>query len=361
LGAVKVGDSELFIELTGTDLRAVTLSASIAACDLYDQGWVIEPVEICYDYDTDFGKSWVSPYYFQEPVFCPLDLVTKILGEKLDIEECRAALTHTGCKTKADVGQNGEAGFTLFPPEYRNDFLHAADAVEEVMVGRGIKSFKPERPHAFTVGRLLPVTHFSRRVKEIFFGLGFQEMIYNYLGSRADLVEKMRGAGDRIIEIQNPMTENYSFVRDSVLSSLLASESTAGHSAYPHKIFEVGKVLLRDEGENYGARTRQSLGFLSAADATNFNTIAAELQTFFYYIGRDYTVAEVSDSRFIEGRAAKIVVKAAKSAGAPAKDAGAPAILAGVFGEVHPEVLANWNINHPCTACEIDLETLLDT
>ncbi|MDR1104782.1 MAG: phenylalanine--tRNA ligase subunit beta, partial [Treponema sp.] len=34
LGAVKTGDSNLFVELTGTDQRAVTLAASIVACDL---------------------------------------------------------------------------------------------------------------------------------------------------------------------------------------------------------------------------------------------------------------------------------------------------------------------------------------
>ena len=39
LGAVKVGDTELFVELTGTDLASVTLSASIVACDFADFGY----------------------------------------------------------------------------------------------------------------------------------------------------------------------------------------------------------------------------------------------------------------------------------------------------------------------------------
>ncbi|MDR2617564.1 MAG: phenylalanine--tRNA ligase subunit beta [Treponema sp.] len=349
LGAVQVGDSDLFVELTGTDQSAVTLSASIVACDLADQGFTIEPVEVEYEYDTPFGRTVVTPYYFQEPVFCSLARIEKFLGEKLGAGECLAALAKMGVKAeKAKEAERGETavleGVKAWPPEYRNDFLHAADVAEDVMIGRGLNSFKPERPSDFTIGRLTPVTSFSRRVKEILVGMGYQEMIYNYLGSRKDLVEKMRGSGERIIRISNPMTENYEYVRDSVLASLMASESVSGHSAYPHRIFEIGKVAYRDEAENYGTATRQYLGFLHADRDANFNVAASQLQTLFYYISREYEVEESADSRFIPGRAAAILFKG-KSIG--------------VFGELHPEVLENWGVTIPCTAGEIAIDALL--
>jgi phenylalanyl-tRNA synthetase beta chain len=213
------------------------------------------------------------------------------------------------------------------------------------MIGRGLDTFTPARPSDFTVGRLKPLTLFSRRVKELFVGLGYQEMIYNYLGSRKDLVEKMRGDGTKIIRISNPMTENYEYVRESELAPLLQSESASGHSMYPHRMFEVGKVAFRDETENYGTSTRQYAGFLQAGQDSGFNTVAGQLQTLFYYLSRDYTVAEAVDSRFIPGRAAAILYR------------GKPA---GVFGEVHPEVLENWGITVPCTAGEIDLDVLIE-
>ncbi|MDR2184931.1 MAG: phenylalanine--tRNA ligase subunit beta, partial [Treponema sp.] len=253
LGAVQVGDRDLFVELTGTDMPSVTLAASIMACDLADQGYTIEPVEIEYEYDTPFGRKFTSPYYFQEPVFCSLARVERFLGEKLDAETCIAALERMGCRAEktrslergrenAGQGEGTELeGVLVWPPEYRNDFLHAADVAEDVMIGRGLNSFKPERPRDFTVGRLRPITVFSRKVKELLVGMGYQEMIYNYLGSRKDLVENMRGDGSRIIRIANPMTENYEYLRDSVLASLLMSESVSGHSVYPHRIFEIGK------------------------------------------------------------------------------------------------------------------------
>ncbi|MDR2078835.1 MAG: phenylalanine--tRNA ligase subunit beta [Treponema sp.] len=349
LGAVQVGDTDLFIELTGTDQCSVTLAASIMACDLADQGYTIEPVEVAYQYDTPFGKNVTTPYYFQEPVFCSLERIERFLGEKLSAGECLAALERMGVKaekaTAAELGGAAELeGIRAWPPEYRNDFLHAADVAEDVMIGRTLNSFKPERPRDFTVGRLTPVTYFSRRVKELMVGMGYQEMIYNYLGSRKDLVENMRGDGAKIIRIANPMTENYEYVRDSVLASLMQSESVSGHSAYPHRIFEVGKVAYRDNAENYGTSTRQHLGFLHAGTDTNFNVVVGQLQTLFYYLSREYEVEESNDPRFIPGRAAAILFQGKKT---------------GVFGEIHPEVLENWGVAMPCTAAEIDLDALL--
>jgi phenylalanyl-tRNA synthetase beta chain len=352
LGAVQVGDTDLFVELTGTDMVSVTLAASIVACDLADKGFNIEPVEVEYEYDTPFGRNVITPYYFQEPVFCSLKRIEKFLGEKLSAADCVNALERMGVQAEAvKSAEKGETalgetdGVRAYPPEYRNDFLHAADVAEDVMIGRSLNSFRPERPGDFTVGRLTPITLFSRQVKEILAGMGYQEMIYNYLGSRKDLVENMRGDGGRIIRISNPMTENYEYVRDTVLASLMASESVSSHSVYPHRIFEIGKVAYRNRAENYGTSTRQYAGFLHADKDANFNIAAGQMQTLFYYLSREYGVEEADDPRFIPGRAAAVLYKGAKI---------------GVFGEVHPEVLENWGVTIPCTAAEIDLDSLIE-
>ena len=353
LGVVQVGDSEIFVELTGSDMNTLMLATSIMACDLADNGFTIEPVENEYEYDTPLGRSYVTPYYFQEPVFCSLKRIEKFLGEKLSADECLAALTKMGVKAEKamDTERGGSLktaepveGVRAWPPVYRNDYLHAADIGEDVMIGRGLNTFKPERPRDSTVGRCKPVTYLSRRVKELMTGMGYQEMIYNYLGSWKDFVEKMRGKGDKIIRISNPMTENYEYVRDGVLPSLLMSESVSVHAAYPHRIFEVGKVAYRDDEDNYCSVTRQYLGFLLAEKDANFNTAAAQIQTLFYYLFKDYAIEECEDPRFIPGRAATVVFE------------GKPI---GVFGELHPELLENWGLTMPCIAAEIDVEALL--
>ena len=349
IGAVEVGDSELFVEMTGTDLETLTLAVNMTACDFADMGFTVHPVTVEYPYDTPFGNTVTFPYYFQKPTFCSLKRVEKFLGEALSGPDCVAALKRMGCE--AELVEDSEAGTSertpglrVYPPEYRNDFLHAADVVEDVMIGRTLPSFTPLKPRDFTIGRLTPITQFSRRVKELMIGLGYQEMIYNYLGSGKDFIEKMNRDGSQIIRISNPMTENYEYVRDSVLASLMISESVSAHAVFPHKIFEVGKVAYRDQSENYGTKTRQHLGFVHAAADANFNTVASQLQALFYYLSRDYEVEEVEDSRFIPGRAAAINYKGNRI---------------GVFGELHPQVLENWGVAMPCTACEVDLEALL--
>jgi phenylalanyl-tRNA synthetase beta chain len=349
IGAVQVGDTELFVEMTGTDMETLTLAVSMVACDFADAGYQVVPVTVEYPYDTPFGRTITFPYYFQKPTFCSLRRVEKFLGQALSGPECAAALRRMGCVAEEAV--DSETGTTekvpgvrVYPPEYRNDFLHAADVVEDVMIGRTLASFGPLKPRDFTIGRLTPVTLFSRRVKEIMVGLSYQEMIYNYLGSRRDFVDRMRRDGSTAVRISNPMSENYEYLRDSILASLLMSESISANAVFPHRIFEVGKVAYRDETENYGVKTRQNLGFLHASPDANFNTLSSQLQALFYYLSREYKVREIEESRFISGRCAEILFQGKGI---------------GVFGELHPQVLENWGLTVPCSACEVDLEALL--
>ena len=86
LGAVEIGDTDLFIEMTGTDLKTLLLAVSIVACDMADYGFTIHPVKTVYPYDTEFGREITSPYYFQEPCSAKLKDINKLLGVEFTIE-----------------------------------------------------------------------------------------------------------------------------------------------------------------------------------------------------------------------------------------------------------------------------------
>ena len=351
IGAVVEGDTTLFVELTGLDMDSLLLSASIVACDAADMGYTIEPVLIEYPYDTPYGREITVPYYFQTGQSASEREINATLGVELGRSEIAGALHRMGIDT--EDGPSSEAGtISIRVPEYRNDFLHAVDVVEEVMIGRGMDSFAAEMPHDFTVGRLLPIEEFSRRAKTVMVGLGFQEMIFNYLGSGKDFVERMypedewAEALSRAVRIANPMSENYEFVRPSILPSLLSAESVSGNAVYPHHVFEVGKIACRAEDEPSGTQTRTKLGFLSADRGAGFNLVNSHISAILYYLGYEYTVREVHDSRFIPGRAAHIVHTERDG-------------VVGAFGELHPRVLDAWGIQMPCTGGEIDLEVLI--
>ena len=344
LGQIEVGDKDFLIELTGDNMENLMLAANIVACDFFDAGYKILPVRVHHEYDTGFGKDVVTPFYFQKSTDARLSAINKKLGSSLTQEQVTEALSRMGNEVSCRT-ENGDVIFTVRPAAYRNDFLHEVDVIEDVMIGMDLDSFIPENPNDFTLGRLLPITVYSRKVKELMAGLGYQEMIFNYLGSRKTYIERMGISGENVIEIANPMSENYQFIRPSIIASLFESEAQSGNAVYPHKIFEVGKIAYIDESEeNTGTRTVQSLGFLTAANNANFNDLASEVSTLLYYLDHKYEVRETEDPRFIPGRQAAIIVGGKQC---------------GVFGEIHPQVLENWQITVPCAAGEVDLEFLM--
>ena len=340
IGAVEVGDSDLFIELSGPILDDLLLTASIMACDMADMGYEILPVKVRFAKDTPYGREISVPYYFQKEQSAALPDIEKKLGLKLSAEECVAAMTRMGVESKVE-----DDVLIARCPAYRNDFLHAVDVMEDVMIGHGLMNFEPVMPSDFTIGRLAPIEEFSRRVKEILVGLGFQEMMYNYLGSRKEYIDNMHVSGEDAVFIANPMSENYEVVRPSVLPSLLESESMSGHASYPHKIFEVGKVCHKAPGTNSGTATDNSLGLFVSDIRVGYNEVSSIVNTFMYFVRKEYTLSDAgNDPRFIPGRAARVIVDG--------KDVG-------VFGETHPQVLESWNCSMPAVMAELNLDLLI--
>lgn len=349
LGAVQAGDSALFVECTGESQEMLLLACAIFACDCADMGFAIERVRTQYDYQTPFGAEVLSPQYFQKSIVLQRRSAADVLGEDLKTDDIVSALKAAGVRAEA----KGEE-FTVHPPAYRNDFLHEADAIEEIMIGRGADSFAPAMPKNFTIGRLHPIEHASRRALATMVGLGFQEMLFPYLGSAQMFIRAMvpadaqDAAARGMVRISNPISENYEYVRASALPQLLEAERVSANSPYPHKLFEIGKVALRDETENYGARTDTMLTFLTAGAQANFSEINSVISALLYYEGVAWraeapAAKNAADSRFIDGRCAHIV---RETDGA----------VLGVFGEIHPRVLEAFDITMPCAGGEIRLD-----
>ncbi|HUI71235.1 MAG TPA: phenylalanine--tRNA ligase subunit beta [Spirochaetia bacterium] len=338
IGGVEVGDSRLFIDLTGPDLETILVACSITACDFADMGFTILPVAVHYPTDTPYGRTIVTPFYFQKDTVLTLSDAEKRLGEKLSAAEAAQQVRKMGSSVTVDGKK-----LIVSPPEYRNDFLHAVDIIEEIVIGKGMESFPPIMPQDFTVGRISESEWYARSVRETMIGLGYQEMIYGYLGSRRDIVDRMLIDGSEVIEIANPMTESFDVVRNSIIPNLLGSEAVSGHAAYPHRIFEVGKIVVRDAQENYGSRTHNALAFLVSDREAGFNEVDAHLLALFYYLSLEPQLVPLEDPRFIPGRAAEIRVTGKR---------------VGFLGEVHPQVLENWSIQMPCAVAELSLDLM---
>jgi phenylalanyl-tRNA synthetase beta chain len=335
-GSVMAGDKNLFIEFTGTNIHAVLTATAIMACDLADAGYRILPVKIKYPYATDYGREMVTPYSFQKPCSVDIKEVCKVLGESLSSETISVCLNKMG--HHITVKKNA---VSISPPPYRNDFMHGVDIIEDIMIGRGIDQFNPILPEESTIGRLSPTEKASRKIRDIMIGLGYQEMIYNYLVAKEDIIDKMGIDGGDVVEIANPKSQNHSVIRNSILPSLLNSEAVSAHGLYPHKIFEIGCVVQKEtHAQNLAAKTKYYLGMLMADTSAGFNEINAHVSALLFYLNIEFSLKDIQDARFIDGRCTAIFIKNQSI---------------GIMGELHPKILEDWHIGMPCAAAEIDI------
>ena len=340
VGALKVGDSEIFVEVSGLYLKQVLLVLNMFACDMSDLGFKIRSIKVNFSSQTEFGKSIVVPYYFQSNVECKKADFDRVFGSDFDIKKAPGALKKMGVNSTL----KGKSVLIAVPPFYRNDFLHPCDVVEDVAIGIGLENLGTEPIKDWTIGRLSESESMNRKIKSIMVGLGYNEMIYNYLSSEKEYVENMLINPEDVVYIDNPMSENYRVVRPSIIPSLLKTESVSQSSVYPHQIFECGKICIKDKNSTDGINTINSLGFLESSVDANFNKAVSVLNTLMYYLKKQYKIKKATDLRFIKGRCAKIYVDD--------KDVG-------IIGEISPFVLENWGVLTPCFASEINVDKLL--
>ena len=343
IGEVRVGDAELFVEVTGTDLPMVVLTLNILAANLADRGAAIEAVEVVYPSATAMGKTVRTPLDFAQARPIPVKAIEAALGQPFGAASITRALTAYGYR----VTPSRETVTVRLPP-YRNDLMHAVDVVEDVAISRGYGQFTPVMPSQFTVGGLSRVEQVSDRIRDLMIGLGFQEIISNILGSRQDLCERMRlgeSAWSRLVEVDNAMSQSFSCLRQWITPSLLRVESASTRVFYPHRVFEVGEIAVPDPADAQGARTVMALGGLIAHAGANFSEVHSCLDLLSFYLDSPYTLEPVSHPSFLEGRAGRIL-----SNGRPV----------GLIGELHPEVLERWQIGMPSVVFELEVDALAE-
>jgi phenylalanyl-tRNA synthetase beta chain len=343
IGEVRVGDDELFVEVTGTDLSMVVLTVNIFAVNLADRGAAIEPIAIQYPCDTPLGRRVVTPQDLGKSRPIRIETIERALGQVLGGKTVKEALESYGYEVSA-----GKGVVKAKLPPYRQDLMHEMDVVEDVAMSCGYGSFAPEMPAQFTVGGLSRIEQTSDRARELMVGLGFQEIISNILGSPESYSTAMRldGTGwGKMVEVDNAMAVTFSALRQWMLPSLLRVEAASNRAFYPHRLFEAGDVAIPDPAHELGSRTDTVLGAVLAHASAHFSEIHSCLDVLFYHLGQEYSLEPVQHPSFLEGRAGHIIV------------AGKPV---GVIGEVHPEVLERWQISVPVVSFDVNLSQLTE-
>jgi phenylalanyl-tRNA synthetase beta chain len=217
--------------------------------------------------------------------------------------------------------------------------------VEEVAIGYGYYRLKPSTPATVTTGKEHRVSEVARDVRQIMVGLGFVEALNFVLANEEDHYQKMRRKVEGVIRLANPVSTEYSIIRNDLLPSLMRNLADNKHQVFPQQMFEVSDVVtLNKETETHTERRLHAAG-VSSHPTANFTEMKSVVEALLMNLGlKNWTVKETEHPSFLEGRAATLYVRGKEL---------------GVVGEIHPEVLNNFELENPTSAFEIDLQKLV--
>ena len=315
----------LFIDVTGTDEKAVNLVLNILVCNITERCGKIFDVKI---------SNSATPKLESKEMSISVNEINDLLGIGLDEKQIAKILERMRYSVKKQKGGN----IVIDIPPYRSDILHKVDIIEDVAIGFGYNNIEPILPKISTIGEESELEKLTSKIRELMIGLGFQETLNFILTSKENNFEKMNLDGEAV-EILNPTTSEYSITRTWLLPNMLRIFFLNKNREYPQKIFEVGDCLLLDDSEKSNRQERKLVGAITY-DSANLTEIKSIVEAVLKSLGYEYEIQEYSHPSFIESRYGIILVDGKEI---------------GMFGEISPKVLENWKIEKPVIAFEISV------
>lgn len=284
-------------------------------------------------------------------------LVERVLGTRSTAAELVDLLAPLGIAATVD----GD-GVSAVAPSWRPDLTRPIDLVEEVARMIGYDTFEPSIP-AGPGGGLTPEQRRERSLRATLVGLGFSEALsFSFHG--ADALADLGLAPDdhrrRAIEVHNPLREEESLLRTTLLPGLLgAARFNVHHGTAEVALFEIGRVFLAEESPEFGAIPDQPahVGFVIVgtfgtggpdgnprpADAHTAAAVARSIST---ALGHGEPGIEAVDLRPMHpGRGAVVRTGAGDEIG--------------FVGELHPKVARSWDLPGRVVVGELDLGVLV--
>jgi phenylalanyl-tRNA synthetase beta chain len=323
----------LFLDVTGTDYNAVMKSLNILVTALADMDARIEKVTVEYPDHTESSPD-LSPQRMQLHV----TYANEMLGLRLTEPEAIKCLK----KCRLDAKKIGKMLLEVLIPAYRIDVLHEIDLVEEVAIGYGYYRMKPTLPVAVTVGREHAAGELASTVRQILIGLGFTEVMNFTLTNEETHYVKMRKKPGKAARLANPVSIEYTILREKLLPGLLQNLMDNRSESFPQRLFEVSDVVKVNMQVKSRCDRKLHVAGVASYAAANFTEIKSAVEALLANLGlKKWQVKAVAHPSFIEGRAASVIVGRKQ---------------VGIIGEIHPQVLNNFELENPVTAFELDLE-----
>ncbi|MBI2639108.1 phenylalanine--tRNA ligase subunit beta [Candidatus Peregrinibacteria bacterium] len=251
------------------------------------------------------------------------------------------------------VGKAKKGFLKITVPSFRatKDINIEDDLVEEIARMHGYEKIPPILP---MLPIKLPIENRERvlkhRTRQIFsMGLGFTEVsLYSFYG--APEVRKALLPEELHMRLENPLTEDQTHLRISLLPNMLKSAAVTLYSRDNLKLYEIGRTYIKEK-EYFPREEKFITGVIARSETTKqsqeifYNALGA-LQAFLDQFGAK---VRIDVAQTLPPYAHPSKCAAAKSAGQE---------IATIY-EVHPQVLKNFGIESSVAAFEINFSRLV--
>ena len=323
-GKITESTHDVFIECTGTDENNVSVALNIIATMLADMGGTLYSIDVHYHK----GKK-TTPDLTPHDMTLDVEYVNKLLGLSLSQKEALQLLHQMGYGTSKNK---------VLVPAYRADILHPVDLVEDIAIAYGFDKFKGEIPRVATIAEENVLERFKIQLLELLIGASFQETRSYHLMGHEQLT-LMMNTTTPIIHLKNALVD-YGCLRNSIIPSLLNILQRNQHYDNPQLLMEIGTTFHADKKAEHGIKETTSLALAMCDEKADFTKIRQIIDLIGRSLGISLNISEISHSSFIDGRTAHTEGM--------------------LFGELHPKVLTQWNMQTPVAAAEIDVDALFE-
>jgi phenylalanyl-tRNA synthetase beta chain len=283
--------------------------------------------------------------------------VNEILGTDIDGAEIVDILKSLEMTIRAEK----DGAYRVTPPAYRVDIAREIDLIEEIARLYGYDRIPATLPpvSVTAVTREREQIVFDR-IRDIIRGSGYSEIItFSFISPESPNLLGIRKNDDRqnMVKIRNPLTEDQSAMRTTLVSSLLETMKRNAHNGcLDLKMFEIGRVFFHlREGELPIEKSR--MGCLITGMFYNDLWSSKAYADFYDLKGCIENIFDGLKIAGLEFRSDHVeaFLHPGKSCGIYAEDR-----FIGFLGEVHPDILLKMDLKNRAFVAEIDLDIVSD-
>ena len=278
---------------------------------------------------------------------CSVEAVNAFIGISATQQEMESILTALECRPHFDKGY-------VTAPSFRGDLLCSADIAEEIARFYGYNKIESRllTGCSTTLGRRNRRQKIQDRIRRLMTGLGYSEML-TFSFTSPTVFEKLGLPEDSplrdAVVIQNPLGEDYSIMRTTMLPSLLDSlANNYSRRVEEAALFEISYIYLKTDKYPYELPEHRELltfGGYAKDGKADFFSFKGDVETLLQALKIEkYEFEPEPNLPYLHpGRTARLLIGGKE---------------AGVLGQLHPETARRWGCPENTFAAMLETEAL---